>query len=1114
MDNNELTISLRVKALLDEASKQLVQFKADVGGLHTAVDAGAASNAKAAATANALGEATAGASKATTQGAAAADKHAAANTAEAAAAGKAAAANDALAKETTAAAQAAAQAAAAAEKQAAAERAAAAAAAEEAAELRRLILVLQGATPAAERLAAAQATLDGALASGAISQERHTALLAVATQRWGENTEAVRRGGISAAQTAAAMRMLPAQITDITTSLAGGMPLWLIAVQQGGQIKDSFGGIGPAARQIASLFTIGRVAAGGLGVALGAVALAAYQGAQEMPAYERALILSGNAAGETGDRLAAMAGRIDGVVGTQAQAAALLTTIAGSGKVAADNIEEFTIAALKMERAGGPAAEKTAEAFIALGKDPLTATLKLNEGVNFLTARVYEQIKALVEQGRTTDAAAVAQKAYADAMTARTPQLEATLGTLERAWRSVKSAAAEAWDAMLSIGRQAPLDSQIQRQADTVKQLEQEIERRRAAGAPTADLQSRVGVATNRLQDLTQDREEQASLARTQGETVKVRNEYLAAQKAVEQYADKGLSKQDLLNKKLKEYGENVKKINAGRALDGMAPLTDQEVKRSQDGIRKEVMGQGAQGPSAFSQANADAAVSMAQLKANFSMLQASVRAGDAIIVQALQDGNVSIDDAYNARLAQMRTESAAQRALLQGDLAEIDDALKKAKNGSESGPLRQKRVEVEAQIKLLDSNLSEESRKLGLWKTEQERQLGTITARVRVEVANLTGNFDRDAVQAQLKAQLQGDYEAAGRLATPDQTSAQRARLDMLVQSGTAQAEFNSKIAEATRLQNALSVQEQAVQVLQQTGAISALEAEGRIAEARSRQAPQLQAIVVQLQAMRDAMPTDAAVAIDAMNASIGQLQNTVTAATPEVVNFGTKAKNIAIDGLANAAGNAVANFKSLRSIINSTLKQIAGDIVSSGVRSALVDQFKVSSGSSGGSGGGGLWSAIGTLAKGVLGYAAGGRIQGPGTGTSDSIPALVDGVRPIAVSNNEFIQPEKAVRHYGLGFMEAVRSLKLPKPQFAFGGLVQAHQRARFATGGQVTGAMPPAGAAVPMQINLTNTGTPQRVQDASATWNGKEMVTSIVLADLQSGGLISQSIDARRG
>ncbi|MGT3185611.1 phage tail length tape measure family protein, partial [Yersinia enterocolitica] len=59
---------------------------------------------------------------------------------------------------------------------------------------------------------------------------------------------AFAKGAISAGQYRQAMRMLPAQITDITTSLVSGMPIWMVAIQQGGQIKDSFGGIGNAAK--------------------------------------------------------------------------------------------------------------------------------------------------------------------------------------------------------------------------------------------------------------------------------------------------------------------------------------------------------------------------------------------------------------------------------------------------------------------------------------------------------------------------------------------------------------------------------------------------------------------------------------------------------------------------------------------------------------------------------------------------------------------------------------------------------------------------------------------------------------------------------------------------
>ncbi|HCH0598606.1 TPA: phage tail length tape measure family protein, partial [Pseudomonas aeruginosa] len=56
-------------------------------------------------------------------------------------------------------------------------------------------------------------------------------------------SDAMAVAGISAGQYRQAMRQLPAQITDVVTSLATGMPVWMVAIQQGWQITDSFGGV-------------------------------------------------------------------------------------------------------------------------------------------------------------------------------------------------------------------------------------------------------------------------------------------------------------------------------------------------------------------------------------------------------------------------------------------------------------------------------------------------------------------------------------------------------------------------------------------------------------------------------------------------------------------------------------------------------------------------------------------------------------------------------------------------------------------------------------------------------------------------------------------------------
>lgn len=268
--------------------------------------------------------------------------------------------------------------------------------------------------------------------------------------------------GVSAAQTAAALRGVPAQFTDIVTSIASGQAPLTVFLQQGGQLKDMFGGAGNAARALGGYvsglinpFTLaaGAVLAVGAGYAVGA---------QEATEFSRTLILTGNQAGTTAGALMDMAAGISSLgAGTQGRAAEVLNAIATSGGVGAVNLQRFAAAAIELERAGGPAAEKTAEAFAALARAPLAGALKLNEATGFLTRSTYEQIKALEGQGRTTEAARAAQIAYAEAIEQRAPAVLGQLGLIERAWLRIKDGAKGALDGVLNIGRASTAGDQL-----------------------------------------------------------------------------------------------------------------------------------------------------------------------------------------------------------------------------------------------------------------------------------------------------------------------------------------------------------------------------------------------------------------------------------------------------------------------------------------------------------------------------------------------------------------------------------------------------------------------------------------------------------------------------
>ena len=260
--------------------------------------------------------------------------------------------------------------------------------------------------------------------------------------------------GVSAAQTAAALRGVPAQFTDIVVSLQSGQAPMTVLLQQGGQLKDMFGGAGNAAKAlagyVATLVTPLTVVAAGAA----AVGYAFYSGSSEADEFRKNLVLTGNAAGLTVDRFNAMSKAIGGIDGvTRGAAAEALTAMAASGNIGAASIERLTTTALRFQQAGGPAVADTVKQFEALGKEPVKASLELSDKTHYLTLAVYEQIKALEDQGKTSEAAAVAMNAWADAIANRTPQMVENIGLLESAWKGVKGAATGAWDWAKDIGR-------------------------------------------------------------------------------------------------------------------------------------------------------------------------------------------------------------------------------------------------------------------------------------------------------------------------------------------------------------------------------------------------------------------------------------------------------------------------------------------------------------------------------------------------------------------------------------------------------------------------------------------------------------------------------------
>lgn len=280
-------------------------------------------------------------------------------------------------------------------------------------------------------------------------------------QALGGVDQALEHGGQTAKQYANNLRGIPAQFTDIVVSLQGGQKPLTVLLQQGGQLKDLFGGAGNALKAVGG-YILGLVNPITItAAALAALGLAYKQGSDEQTAYTKALAVSGNYAGTSSDEMAKYAKSISSVTISQHEAAAVIAEVAASGKFTSSELVEVSKAALDFQNATGQAVDKTIDEFKRLADDPIKASKALNDQYNYLTASVYSQIKALEEEGYTAAAAKVAIDALADAHEKSSKTIEDNLGVVEKAWVKIKGAASQAWDSMLDVGRTKTLEEQL-----------------------------------------------------------------------------------------------------------------------------------------------------------------------------------------------------------------------------------------------------------------------------------------------------------------------------------------------------------------------------------------------------------------------------------------------------------------------------------------------------------------------------------------------------------------------------------------------------------------------------------------------------------------------------
>ncbi|EPT8337910.1 phage tail tape measure protein [Enterobacter hormaechei] len=316
------------------------------------------------------------------------------------------------------------------------------------------------------------------------TRERLSGVADVLPEALSRQEAAARRAGISVGQYSAALRTLPAQFTDIATQLAGGQSPFLILLQQGGQIKDSFGGLGPMLQALRdALFGFNEESretaesAGGISEAaeglnntseaaeklgraggllngfnlaiagtvglLAILAGAAYSSSQQFDNVARSLILMGGAGFSSMQQLNDAAQDVaDNAGASLADSVDTLVQLNDTGKYTADQMTKIAKSIMAMGDAGLDTKAALAD-FSRLVSDPVKALASLNQQYGFVDEAMMKHIITLEKTKGKTAAANEAITLFANTMEDRSNKIVEATDNIGQAWNGLKAFASD-----------------------------------------------------------------------------------------------------------------------------------------------------------------------------------------------------------------------------------------------------------------------------------------------------------------------------------------------------------------------------------------------------------------------------------------------------------------------------------------------------------------------------------------------------------------------------------------------------------------------------------------------------------------------------------------------
>ena len=515
-----------------------------------------------------------------------------------------------------------------------------------------------------------------------------------------------------------------------------------------------------------------------------------------------------------------------------------------------------------------------------------------------------------------------------------------------------------------------------------------------------------------------------------------------------------------------------------------------------------------------------------AQLDAEFALLKDGLTRQQTALDAALEDRLVSVRDYYTQKTAIDQREVDAEIARKQQELARSQQVATTGK--SENDRLRAKAEVAKAETDLITlNNRRTDIEQANARKAAQaERELADALAQAREELAQITGT----ATDADRQAAIERSYrDLRARLAAESDADGV-SLIDRLIDVKAAQANLAALEAQWRQVTERLRNAQEAIQTQQQAGLLTEAQARQQIVALQQQSATEMERLLPTMQQAAQAIGPDAVIRVQAWRNELDRTKLTVDEMAPLWNRIG--------ESFGGALNGMITGAQTWRSALASIFQQVADaflqqiviqpfqqwiamqarmlalklgfiqqeqtvDAAASAAKVAQkttettavvsMDAAKAGAGAAASQASipyvgpalavaamVAMVAAVMALLGGIKKFAGGGLVSGPGSATSDSIPARL--------SAGEYVVRAAAVRQVGVAFLDSLNGLSAG-PRFKGGELA-------FAAGGLVPEVkVPPAQPQMNQAVRIVNAVDPGVTHDHLQSPAGEKVIVNII-------------------